>query len=564
MTYQSLIDPIIERFEQEPDRVVYYFWGEDDSRTTVTAADLHAGMLSYANALHRLGLRENDLAILVLNHSLDLVFSFFGAIYLGARPTIFPYFSPTHDAETYRGLVHTLVAQSNAAGVVTSADFEAPLAELLHDTGCRVLSVTDVKPVTDEDHAEALASYGRGEDIAFLQYTSGTTGLKKGVMLSHRAVLTSVIEMARYSDTRSDRDIIINWLPLYHDYGLICGVMCPVILNVPGGLLSPYKWVRRPALLFEMINEYGGTMCWMPNFALNHSVKAIRRRQIEGMSLATVRSFMSGAEPVRHDSQQAFFERFAAYGFREEALGAGYGMAENTLAVTVTPNGARNRVDWIDMHVLREEDRAVSADPTAPEAASFVSCGRPFGGAEIRIIGEDGSPVSERQVGNIWLRTPTLFSGYYQRPDLTAEVMHDGWYDTGDVGYMAEGELFVCGRKKDIIIVSGKNVYPKDIEAIARAQPGIKEDGVVAFGVANERMGSEGIVVIAEMARRLDEDARHELASTIRKRITAEMGLSVADVRVVKKGWIVKTQNAKISRSRNVEKYLDLKARREL
>lgn len=556
LTYHSLLDPLLARVQRAPNDVAFWFWGEDDTRDCVTIGRFHAGMLAYARALHGLGLRPGDLTILVLNHSLDLLYAFWGALYIGAQPTIFPYFSPTQDADTYRELVHALVDQAEARAVVTSAEFAAPLSTLLADTGCRVLAVGSV----DDDGGDSadtapIAAYTGGDAVAFLQYTSGTTGLKKGVMLSHRAVLHCVTAMADFTNT-TRADVIVNWLPLYHDYGLICGVFCPIVLDVPGVLISPYKWVRRPALLLEAIQLYGGTMCWMPNFAFNHTARVVREREMAGIDLSGVRALMSGAEPVRHDSQQAFVDRFAPHGFSADALCAGYGMAENTLAATITPVGTRNRVDWIDVRALRETNRAVSAEPDRPEAAPFVSCGKPYGGTQIRIVGDDGADLPERHVGTILIRSDSLFSGYYRRPDLTAAVMRDGWYDSGDAGYMAEGELFVCGRIKDIIIVSGKNIYPKDIEAIAMSEPDIKTGGAVAFGVENRQLGSEGIVLVAEMNRRLDDDGQRALAQRVRQRVTAEMGISLLDVRIVNKGWVVKTHNAKISRVRNRQKYL--------
>lgn len=557
--YQSVLDPLRERMIERPDEISFHFWTENDEKLDLTVRDLWQGSLAYAQALHDRGIRQGDLVIVVLNHSTELLYALFGSLYIGAMPSIFPYFSATHDPETYRQQVYTLVGQAAAKAVVTSPQFEAPLAELLAGSGCAVLGIEAVDLATARFSAEEvdlpIANATGGEETAIIQYTSGTTGLKKGVMLSHRAILHVVYEMIHHTQG-SENDVVLNWLPLYHDYGLICGLFCPIYSGAPGVLISPYKWVRRPALLLEAIDQYGGTMCWMPNFAMNHTVRSVRKRQLEGKSLASMRALMSGAEPIRHASQQAMVDRFGDYGFSETALCAGYGMAENTLAVTITPPNVRNRVDFIDMKRLYTEERAISVDPSLPEAAPFVSCGFPFGGAEIEIRTESGDLLPDRQVGDIWLKTKSLFSGYYMRPDLTAEVLVDGWYWTGDVGYMAENELFVCSRKKDIIIVSGKNVYPKDIEAIARRLPEVKDDGIVAFGVDNNRTGSEGIVVVMEMQRKVDEDAQKAIGLRLRKLVTEEMGISLADARVVPKGWVAKTQNAKISRASNKEKYL--------
>jgi acyl-CoA synthetase (AMP-forming)/AMP-acid ligase II len=348
---------------------------------------------------------------------------------------------------------------------------------------------------------------------------------------------------------------MVNWLPLSHDFGLVCGVLCPILLGARGVLLSPHQWVRRPSLLFEAIARHRGTMCWMPNFALNHCVRVVRPRDLEGIDLGSVRVLMGGAEPVRHESQQAFAERFAPHGFREESLCAGYGMAETTLAVTVTAVGERNRVDWIDGRALHATGKAIPVVPAEPGAVALVSGGRPLAGVEIRIVADDGERLPERAVGEVQVRGESMFSGYHRSPAATAAAVVDGWYATGDVGYWGEGELFVCGRRSDTIIVGGANVYPTDVEAIAIRHAEIKPNAVAAFGVEDQALGTQAVVLVAE-ARSGHVEHEH-LARQLLAEVVAELGIRPADVRIVRRGWVVKTPNGKVSRAKCRDRYLD-------
>lgn len=547
----SLLDPILTHLQQIPDQTALIFWAEDGKIEEISYRQFYDLIQSHAAALQQLGIGRQDGVILVLQHSLALVATFWGALYLGARPAIFPYYSPTSDPLTFRQQIHGLVTQSGARAVVTFTKFEADLRNLLADSGCQVLGIETIPAGTPQTVAPA---YSSGEEIAFLQYTSGTTGAKKGVMLSHRAVLNSIFSMVDYVKL-NEKEVIINWLPLYHDYGLIAGTLFPLVTGRPTVLISPFRWVRRPAILFEAIHRYQGTICYTPNFAFNHSVNTIRDRDIAGYSLSSIRLMISGAEPVRHESQQNFVNRFQAYGFNPDALVAGYGMAENTLAATITPIGKRNHTDWVDLRQLTETGRVISLPPHSPGTFPIVSCGRPIINTFLRIVDEQGNDLPERQVGDVWLKSQCLFSGYHLRPELTAKQFQDGWYDTGDVGYMADGQLYICDRKQDLIIVGGRNIYPKDLEAIAMSLPEIKEGGVVALGLYNQRLGTEGIILICELTHKASPEEAKEIEQKLRQQIANLMGIVLQKVHFVNKGWIIKTQNAKLAREANRQKY---------
>jgi acyl-CoA synthetase (AMP-forming)/AMP-acid ligase II len=293
----------------------------------------------------------------------------------------------------------------------------------------------------------------------------------------------------------------------------------------------------------------------MPNFAYNHCVRAVRDEDLAGVDLSSWRALVNAAEPVRLDSHRAFHERFAPWGFRESALQVAYGMAEATLFVTATEPGVPAPVDWVDRRRLAEEREAVPAEAGAPEALAMVSCGRPLRNAELRIVDERCRPLPERRVGQILIRCDSMFDGYHRQPELTARVMQDGWHLSGDMGYLAQGQLYVSGRLKDLIIVAGRNIYPQDLEAEANQVEGVHPGRTVAFGVSDPRLGTEVVVIVCELERPMSEPERERVKEEIRRRAW-QQEVTLHDVRLVDERWLIKTSSGKISRASSREKYL--------
>ncbi len=388
--------------------------------------------------------------------------------------------------------------------------------------------------------------------MAFLQHSSGTTGLQKGVALSHTAVLNQI---AAYSQAiaLNERDVIVSWLPLYHDMGLIAGFLLPLVQGIPLVLMSPFDWVQHPALLLKAIHHHQGTLCWLPNFAYNHMARRIRQRDKEGLSLASMRLFINCSEPVRHESHQLFLEKFAANGATPEMLGVSYAMAENTFAVTQTPPGIPARLDVVDRVSLEESGYARPAAPEQPQAVVKVSCGPTVAGTAVVALSPNGHPLPDRQVGELAIRSPYMLTEYHNRPDL--DPFHDGWFRTGDRGYLADGEVYVIGRSKDLIINAGKNVYPQDVEAIVNEVAGVHAGRAVVFGVPDEREGTELIAVVAE-TRTTDAAERQAIAKAIRQEVVRQSTVTVSFVSLVDRGWLIKTSSGKIARAANREKWL--------
>jgi acyl-CoA synthetase (AMP-forming)/AMP-acid ligase II len=337
--------------------------------------------------------------------------------------------------------------------------------------------------------------------------------------------------------------------------GLIAGFVLPVLSRVPLVLLSPFDWVRAPHKLLRAISEYKGTLCWLPNFAYNFCAQKIRERDLVDIDLSSWRAVINCSEPIHWSSHKMFLERFSAYGFRKDALASSYAMAENVFAVTQGGIDSPLTIDIIDRDALRSEQIATPSKKDH-KAVKMISSGRCLTNTQLRILDDQGEPLPERKIGEIAINSDCMLTGYYNRPDLTQKAFNDGWYLTGDLGYLVNDELFITGRKKDLIIVGGKNIYPQDVERLAGEVDGVHPGRVVAFGIFNQRTGTEDVVVIAESNHPRLED-RYKIADEIRSFVTKNSDIALRNVNVVERGWLLKTSSGKIARLGNKYKYME-------
>lgn len=514
----------------------------------VTREQFQERTAAYAAALQHLNLLPGDLIVIAHLQNLESIYAFWGALRVGAIPSMFPTLTEKLDRQIYMRGMARLVELSGVKAIFTNDEF-AP--EMAKHVACRVYDSQSLNAINESIPFETpLPDPG---DIAFLQHSSGTTGLQKGVALSHQAVLN---QLASYCDSLrlNTQDVIISWLPLYHDMGLIAGFLLPLFQGIPLVLMSPFDWVSNPALLFRAIHQFQGTLCWLPNFAYNHCARRIRDADLEGVSLATIRAFINCSEPVRYDSHMLFLERFGSFGVTPEKLAVSYAMAENVFAVTQTPIGQSAHVDWIDRAALVTEQRALPATPHTEGAVAQVSCGAPIAGVQIKVNDKNELPLPERTVGEIAIHSDSLLTGYYHRDDLQP-FTSDGWYRTGDMGYIAGNEVYVVGRYKDLIINAGKNIYPQDIEAVLNNMEGVHPGRAVAFGVQDEREGTELVAIVVEVDTS-DPDARREIMRQIRQRVSQQTMITVTYVHLADPGWLIKTSSGKIARNANRDKWL--------
>lgn len=526
--------------------VIYTATGEPP--LIVSRAEFRERAQRYAAALAQVGLGQDDLVIIAHTQSLESVYLFWACLLRGAIPSMFPTLTEKLDPGVYLANLGELVRLSAVAAVLTTDEFAAHVGPELD---CPVYGSAALGELPPAAAAPSVAAPDP-DAIAFLQHSSGTTGLQKGVALSHTSVLNQI---AAYSEAigLTNEDVVVSWLPLYHDMGLIAGFILPLFQGVPLVLMSPFDWVQHPALLLRAIDAFNGTLCWLPNFAYNHMARRIRKRDSEGVALESMRLFVNCSEPVRDDSHALFLERFAANGVQREMLGVSYAMAENTFAVTQTAPGRPATVDIVDRQALDSTGHARRAAPDAPGAQRRVACGPPIPNTTVRIMGPDGATLPERQVGEVAIRSDCMLTNYYRRPDLQP-FTEDGWFLTGDIGYLAHGELYVAGRSKDLIINAGKNIFPQDIEAVVNRVTGVHAGRAVVFGVPDEREGTELVAVVAEV-RTDDEDIRRDIGRAIRQAVASQMEVTASFVHLVGPKWLLKTSSGKIARAANREKW---------
>lgn len=528
------------------------FLQADETAHLLTRAQFRRAVQRCASALQQQDIGPRDLVIIADTQSLTSIIAFWGALWLGAIPSMFPTLTEKLDPQIYMRNMAELVERSQVRAVLADENF-VPLFRQHTDAPVFALASLVNLEAGQSDPSNALPPYAaQSDEIAFLQHSSGTTGLQKGIALSHASALN---QLTHYSASigLSEADVIVSWLPLYHDMGLVAGFLLPLVRGIHLILMSPFAWVAHPAMLLRAIDRYKGTLCWLPNFAYNHCARRIRERDIEGVSLASMRAFINCSEPVRHESHTLFVEKFAPLGVTWEHMAVCYAMAENTFAVTQTPVGQPPHTERISRRALESDLCAVLADEDDANSLNIVSCGLPITNVEVQVWNAEKKSLPERSVGEIAIRSDSMLSGYYRRPDLTP-LNEEGWYATGDRGYIANGQVFIIGRSKDLIINAGKNIYPQDIEAIANTVTGIHPGRAVVFGVPDEREGTELLALIAEV-NTTDEAERKKILQSLRQAVVSQAEVTLTYVALVEPGWLIKTSSGKIARGDNRTKW---------
>jgi acyl-CoA synthetase (AMP-forming)/AMP-acid ligase II len=540
---------------QSSDRVAITLQFSGRDNLPITYDQLLRTSSGFAQTLEREGIRPGEVVVLILQHGEDLVYSFWGAILHGAIPSIMPFLTEKLSSERYKADLSALVSVTKPVAIVTYPEFEREVRAALQkgDSVRSVIVVGHMEPQTKIDFASLQGFQRISEDIVLLQHSSGTTGLQKGVALSHQAVFNQVNSYGKSLGMTQD-DVIVSWLPLYHDMGLIAGFLMPILSGIPLVIMSPFDWVRAPYKLLQSLSKYHGTLTWLPNFAYNFCAQKIRERHIEGVDLSSLRAVINCSEPVRWESHLAFYERFKDYGLKFHVLQTSYAMAENVFGVTQSQLGSAPVVEEIDREAFIVERIAKNPLDGRP-SMKIMSSGRALENVRLKVVDENGNEVSERIIGELVLQSDCMLTGYFNRPDLSEKSFRDGWYLTGDYGYISKGEVFVSGRKKDVIIVGGKNIYPQDLEALTYEVSGVHAGRSVAFGIFDETQGTEDVVVIAEVDSE-DAEEQQRIADAIRLHVTKNSAIALRYVRVVGPKWILKTSSGKTARSANKEKFL--------
>jgi acyl-CoA synthetase (AMP-forming)/AMP-acid ligase II len=549
---ETLREVVLEHYRREPERLYVRCLMPDGAVAPVTYGDLVARGSQFAARLGALGARAGDIVIVILPHSPDLFCAFFGAVLGGQVPSILAPPSFKLNRDHYREELEALLRRIDARVVVTDAETAALLGTEVNRLGSATLLLAgELAPgaVAPPDVSPAA------DDLVLLQHSSGSTGLKKGVALSNRAVLRQVRNYAPTLRLAKD-DAIVSWLPLYHDMGLIACTILPAVTGVPVTAISPLQWVTRPSVLLKAISDYRCTLTWMPNFAYEFLAQRVRASQLGDVRLDSMRAWINCAEPTIAQSHRRFLERFEPLGVTRESLWTCYAMAETVFAASQSSQAVPARIERLERDAFQARGVAIPIGEDGAPAVEVMSGGVLLAGTQVRIVDERRQDLEERRVGEIAIHCDSLFTGYFRDPETTAESLADGWYYSGDLGYVADGHVFITGRKKDLLIIAGKNYYPQDIERVVSAVPGVYPGRVVALGLDDPSIGTQRLVVLAEV----ENEAQVEdpaLAAAVRTELAGELDCVIDDLRLLPHMWLLKTSSGKIARAPNLQRFLE-------
>ncbi|MBL8952377.1 MAG: fatty acyl-AMP ligase [Myxococcaceae bacterium] len=560
--YPTLLHAVSTAARLSPDRgITLLADDEDDPPIELTYFDLYRQARAVAGGLIKKGFKRGDRALLVFPTSAELIVAFFGVQLAGGVPV--PSYPPAALEKTELGLARLKhVAQHCTARVCLAS---RQLVPLLGELALDVKSLRHLGTVESllDEGAQPPKPHALSSDPAFIQYTSGSTGNPKGVLLTHKNLCSNIHAAGQASKINSN-DVTVSWLPLYHDMGLIGGLLFSIYWRIPVVLMSPTAFLMQPARWLHAMSKYKATLTAAPNFAYAMAARRVRPKDREGLDLKTVRLALNGAEPVNVRSLRDFVEAFGPYGFSPSALYPVYGLAEATVAVTFPDlhekkKGKASEIgDFVRYLVVDRAELAMGrvVEKQGQGSMAVVSVGRAVPGHEIQIVDDKGRWLRERTVGHVLVRGPSVMKGYFQDPEATDKVLRNGWLWTGDLGFHDRGELFITGRSKDMLIIRGKNFYAEDLERLAERVDGVRPGGAVAFGVYDEAKAADLAVMVCET--KFDDDAKKQvLAGAISEGVATHSGLILDEVVLVPPGTIPKTSSGKRQRAGTRQLYLE-------
>ncbi len=534
-----------------PARPHVYLIAETGKEEEISYAVLQQRADAVAAGLRKRDLLPGQTVAIMLPTSLEYFFSFYGVLRAGGIPV--PIYPPARLSQIEEHLRRhaRILDNARAAMLITVAEAK-PFARLLR------LQVEGLHTVvTPAELLEAAAPAGQtavqSQDLALLQYTSGSTGNPKGVILTHANLLANIRAMGN-AIRASSNDVFVSWMPLYHDMGLIGAWLGSLYYAVPLAVMSPLSFLTRPERWLWAIHRHRATLSGAPNFGYELCLRRVQDRDIEGLDLSSWRVAFNGAEPVSPDTIARFHERFARYGLRRETMYPVFGLAECSVGLAFPPPGRAPVVDRIDREAFMRAGRAIPAAADDANALRFVACGQPLAGHQIRLVDSTGYEVSEREEGRLEFQGPSATSGYFRNPEETRRLFHDGWLDSGDLAYMAGGDVYITGRVKDVIIRAGRNIYPHELEEAIGNLPGMRKGCIAVFGSIDRASATEKLVVLAE-TRETEPEARERLQTAITALAVDLAGAAPDDVVLAPPHTVLKTSSGKVRRAASRELY---------
>jgi 1-acyl-sn-glycerol-3-phosphate acyltransferase len=550
---QTLVEVLDWHVARHPDRL-HLTVLQDDMTTlgALTYAQLAASARAVATGLIGRDIAPGDRVGLMLPTGLDFFAAFFGILYAGAVPV--PIYPPMRLAQIVDHLRRQAGILRNAGArlLVTMPEGKG-LVALLQGQVETLGAIETVASLSTGSHQTRLPPVTDSRATALIQYTSGSTGDPKGVVLSHANLLANIRAMGAVMEVCST-DVFVSWLPLYHDMGLIGAWLGSLHYAAPLYAMPPLSFLVRPESWLWAMHRFRATLSVSPNFGFELCLNKIADADLEGLDLSALRMVANGAEPVSVQTIRRFMERFGRYGFSAGAMAPVYGLAENAVGLAFPPAGRPPVIDRVDRSALSLRGIAEHAHPDDPSPLEIVACGQPLPGHEIRIIDAAGREVGERREGRLEFRGPSATSGYFRNDAKTRALFHDGWLDSGDRAYLAGGDVFITGRVKDIIIRAGRHIYPQQIEEAVADIPGVRKGGVAVFGVTDRATGTERIVVLAE-TREADAAARAALQDRTQSVVTSIAGTPPDEIVLAPPRSVPKTSSGKVRRSAARELY---------
>ena len=547
----TLIEMLEERARELPNDFAIQFLDSRGNGEKLNYSDLFDRVAKAANTLHKAGIQPAERVVIILPTSVEFLETFFGLLMIGAVPVPFapPFSAQPETIAGYEPNLRKLLLDSNASACVIKPKLQLVLSGTIAKSNAAIQILSPVwakEPLANSQRVKTTA-----DDLALLQYTSGSTNSPKGVALANGNLIANVD--AIYRSLYHPDAVTVSWLPLYHDMGLIGSLLTSLYAKVPLVLLTPLSFLRNPVLWLRALSENRGTITVAPNFAFGYCLKRIKDKDLVGLDLSPLNIMLNGAEPVDPDLVERFEERFASVGLKSGTVCPVYGLAESTLAVAFSEPGPLRR-DVVDAEECAANSKAVAPTRQDRPTLEYVSVGKPIFSQEICIVDNNDTQLAERNVGEICVRGASVMQGYFQNAEATETTLRNGWLHTGDSGYIADGHLYISGRIKDVIIRHGKNYYPHDMEFSVAAIDGVRKGSVVAFG-DTVKDDTQLVIVIETVI--VDDDARKALDQAIRTTIFNNFNLPVKEVVLLSPGGVPKTTSGKIQRQSCKKQYLN-------
>jgi 1-acyl-sn-glycerol-3-phosphate acyltransferase len=547
----TLVEALEWRAVRYPERVHITFLASDEETRTLRHRELLERARRLAASLQRAGLERQQAVAVMLPTSLEFFVVFYGILIAGGIPV--PIYPPLRMSQLEDHLRRQAGILINCLAPMLVTVPEAKLlAQLLKGdapTLRHIVAVSELEANEGEPEPVPLVP----GDIALLQYTSGSTGNPKGVILTHEKLLANIRAMGQTAGVDAN-DTFVSWLPLYHDMGLIGAWLASLYFSPHLVLMPPVAFLSRPVRWLWTIHRFRGTLSAAPNFAYELCASKVEERDLEGLDLSSWRWACNGAEPVSAETVARFARRFARHGFDPRSMAPVYGLAECALDLAFPPSRRGVLIDFVDREALTHTGRAIPGAPTDPRALKIVACGRALPGYRIRIVDGKGRELPDRTEGRVEFRGPSATSGYYRNPEATAKLLDGEWLDSGDLGYLADGDLYLTGRVKDMIIRGGHNIYPYELEQTIGEILGIRKGCVAVFGARDRAGATDRVVVVAE-TRESDATKREELRARINNLAVDLLGGPADEIVLAPPQSVLKTSSGKIRRAATRELY---------